>query len=619
VAVDGSLVKRTLGRRRCAADERLVDEARTRRPSRPNARDLWTSGVLAGGFLAVATVVALLVPAHRTVSPLLVALLVGSYALLSRVELEVGPGSAVPTQLVFVPMLFALPLSLVPLFVAAAYMLGALPDYLARRTHPARLLVPLGNSWFAVGPAVILALFAQPTPSWRDVPLYIAALAAQFAVDFVSSSARERIAFGHSLRALLPSFALVWAVDCFLAPVGLAGAFGGTAWLLVAIPLGALLALLARDRRVRIDRAVAADRAYRAAHDEAHHDDLTGLANRRRLLADLERAVARAGDETEHLLVIYDLNGFKYYNDTFGHPAGDALLSRLGRKLADAVSPYGSSYRLGGDEFCMLVEVPPAAAVETLLDATTVALSEDGDGFAVSTSFGAVFLPSEASDPRSALQIADRRLYAQKHGTRRSHGQPHEALLEALFERDPELRCHVQDVADLAQAVGKRLGLDAPDVEELVIAAQLHDVGKIAIPDAVLQKPGPLDESEWTLMRQHTVIGQRILSAVPALHSVATIVRSSHERWDGTGYVDGLVGDEIPLAARVIAVCDAFLAMTSDRPYKEAVPAEAAVAELRRCAGSQFDPEVVRVLQAVLEDPTGERLVAGQLDLEPSS
>jgi diguanylate cyclase (GGDEF)-like protein len=609
-----SVAKRAMYEGQAATDEHLVEEARTRRPKRPSARDLWTSGVLGGGFVAVAIVIAALLPAHRAASPLVVALLVGAYALLSRVELEVGPGSAVPTQLVFVPMLFALPLSLVPLCVAGGYVLGAVPDYLAHRVHPARFLVLLANSWFAVGPTLILALFASGTPVLRDAPLYVFALATQFGLDFVSSSARERIAFRHPLRLLLPSFAWVWAVDSFLAPVGMGAALSGTGLLLVAPPFAALLSLLARDRRVRIDRAVAFDRAYRDARDDSHRDDLTGLSNRRKLLLDLDRVFADMDDGAGRLLVIYDLNGFKYYNDTFGHPAGDALLCRLGRKLADAAMPYGSSYRLGGDEFCVLADVP-TAAVEALVDATTAALSEDGNGFSVSTCFGAVFLPSEATDPRSALRVADRRLYAQKRGTRLGRGQPHEVLLEALCERDPELRCHVQGVADLAATVGKHLGLAAEDIEELMIAAQLHDVGKIAIPDAVLQKPGPLDEAEWALMRQHTVIGQRILCAVPALHGVGTIVRATHERWDGDGYVDGLAGDAIPLAARIIAVCDAFAAMTSDRPYRDAVATTEAFEELRRHAGAQFDPEVVRVLcdEVGLADgsPAAEHLLAG--------
>jgi diguanylate cyclase (GGDEF)-like protein len=589
-------------------DEHLVEQARNRRPKRPSTRDLWTSGALGSGFVAVAVGIAAMLPSDRAPSLLLVGLLVGAYALLSRVEFEVGAGSAVPTQLVFVAMLFTVPLPLVPLSVAGGYVLGALPEYLSRRVHPTRLLVLLGSSWFAVGPTVVLALFAADTPTWRHAPIYVVALAAQFGLDFASSAFRERVAFGHSTRALLPSFAWVYAVDSFLAVVGLGAVVGGTGAFLVMLPLAGLFALLARDRRVRIDRVVAFDHAYRGALDEAHSDELTGLANRRKLLSDLERAFVQEDGDDERILIIYDLNGFKYYNDTYGHPAGDALLQRLAGKLARAVDGVGSSYRLGGDEFCVLAAVP-AETVETLINATTTALSEEGDGFAISTCFGAVFLPSEAADSSAALRMADQRLYAQKHATKLGRGRPHEVLLEALFERHPDLRAHVHDVAHLCAAVGTRIGLDAEALDELIIAAQLHDVGKIGIPDAVLQKPGPLDEGDWMLIRQHTVIGQRILGAAPALHRVGTIVRATHERWDGQGYVDGLTGDAIPLAARIIAVCDTFAAIVSERPYRAAMTLEEAFTELRRCAGTQFDPEVVRVFCDEVAPAEGSRLI----------
>jgi diguanylate cyclase (GGDEF)-like protein len=592
-------------------DEQLVERARRRRPKRPSGRDLWTSAALGGGFLVAAAAMATLLPWQRTPSILLVGALVAAYALLSRVEFEVGPGSVVPTMLVFVPMLFVLPLPLVPLCVAGGYVLGALPEYLGRRVHPARLLVLLASSWFAIGPTLVLALFAAETLTWRDAPVYVAALAAQFSLDFVSSAARERIAFGHSPRALAPAFAWVYAVDAFLGAVGLGAAVGGTGAFLVMFPLAGLFALRARDRRVRIDRVVAYDHAYRGAVDEAHRDELTGLSNRRKLLSDLEDAFAEADGDDERILIIYDLNGFKYYNDTFGHPAGDALLQRLAGSLGRAVEGGGSAYRLGGDEFCVLAAVP-TDTVEALIDATTAALSEEGDGFSISTCFGAVFLPSEAADSSAALRMADQRLYAQKHATKLGRGRPHEVLLEALFERDPDLREHVHNVAHLCAAVGTRLGLHGEDLEELIIAAQLHDVGKIGIPEAVLHKPGPLDEGELTLIRQHTVIGQRILAAAPTLHRVGIIVRATHERWDGEGYVDGLMGDGIPLAARVIAVCDTFAAITSDRPYRAAMTVEQAFRELRRCAGTQFDPEVVRVFCDEVGPAEASRLVPAE-------
>ncbi|HZC28663.1 MAG TPA: hypothetical protein VE269_02895, partial [Gaiellaceae bacterium] len=161
------------------ADEDLVEEARRRRPTRPATRDLVTSALLGAGFVAVACACATVLPWQRSMSPLLVGLLVCALAVLSRIELEAGPGSVVPTELAFVPMLFAVPLPLVPTCVAAAYLLGAVPEYSRRRAHPARFLVLLGNSWFAVGPTVVLAVFSSDTPQWRDAPVYVAAFAAQ--------------------------------------------------------------------------------------------------------------------------------------------------------------------------------------------------------------------------------------------------------------------------------------------------------------------------------------------------------------------------------------------------------------------------------------------------------
>ena len=215
-------------------------------------------------------------------------------------------------------------------------------------------------------------------------------------------------------------------------------------------------------------------------------------------------------------------------------------------------------------------------------------------------------LPDEAQDAPGALRVADQRLYAQKHARGLGRTRPHEVLLQALFEREPDLRSHIEGVADLSLAVGERLDLPPLELEQLRLAAELHDVGKLAIPDTILRKQGALEPGEWEFIRRHTVIGQRILDAAPALYEVGKIVRSTHERWDGTGYVDGLAAEEIPLAARIIAVCDAYVAMTSDRPYRSAVSTAEAIEELRGCAGSQFDPAVVSVFCAVL----AERLAA---------
>ena len=277
------------------------------------------------------------------------------------------------------------------------------------------------------------------------------------------------------------------------------------------------------------------------------------------------------------------------------------MLARLGSKLAAVPGSQGAAYRLGGDEFCLVAVVGEGEA-EPLIDRACQALTEHGEGFEIESSFGAVMLPEEATDASQALQIADERLYAQKHSRRGESDRTMAALLEALAQREPDLQAHLEGVGALAVETGRVLGLRRDELDELARAAQLHDLGKLAVPDEILQKPGPLDEREWAFIRQHTIVGERILRASPALRSVATVVRSSHEHWDGSGYPDGLAGEEIPLAARIVCACDAYDAMLSTRPYREALSPEEALNELMRLAGEEFDPGVVRVLVAHVRD-----------------
>jgi two-component system cell cycle response regulator len=341
-------------------------------------------------------------------------------------------------------------------------------------------------------------------------------------------------------------------------------------------------------------------RLFELTRQEATTDALTGLGNRRQLVADLERRL-HAETVQPTLLMLFDLDGFKSYNDTFGHPAGDALLERLGGKLAEVPGPEGAAYRLGGDEFCLLAQMAEGAA-EELIDRGCAALTEHGEGFQIETSFGAIMLPDEATDPAQALQLADERLYAQKYSRRGETERTMAALLEALSVREPSLQDQLAGIGSLAAGVGRMLGLRRDELDELERAAQLHDLGKLAVPDEILSKPGPLDEREWAFVRQHTIVGERILRASPALRSVATVVRASHENWDGSGYPDGLASEDIPLASRIIRACNAFVAMTSQRPYRDAMQLEEALDELQRCAGTDFDPTVVRVLLARVRD-----------------
>jgi diguanylate cyclase (GGDEF)-like protein len=341
-------------------------------------------------------------------------------------------------------------------------------------------------------------------------------------------------------------------------------------------------------------------RLFQLTKHESLTDSLTGLSNRRKLVLDLEARLADV-HAPPALLMIFDLDGFKGYNDSFGHPAGDALLARLGAKLAAVPGPNGAAYRLGGDEFCLIEPVQPGEA-EQVIDRACAALTEHGEGFDVSSSFGAIVIPEDATDASNALRLADERLYAQKYARRTETDRTLHALLDALSEREPGIYLHADEVTALAVETGRMLGLRRDELDALVRASRLHDIGKLAVPDEILHKKGPLDEREWDFMRQHPLVGERILRSSPAFRSVAAIVRSTHEHWDGSGYPDGLEGEKIPLPARIIAVCEAYVAMTSERPYRSALTPELALAELERVAGTQFDPTVVRVLTAHVRD-----------------
>jgi diguanylate cyclase (GGDEF)-like protein len=307
------------------------------------------------------------------------------------------------------------------------------------------------------------------------------------------------------------------------------------------------------------------------------------------------------------VVALFDLNGFKHYNDTFGHPAGDALLARLGENLARSVRDHGTAYRMGGDEFCIVLDDDGRGSEQVA--AAARALVEHGDGFSITTAFGAVRLPSEAPSPAAALRLADNRMYAQKASVRKSAGeQSTDVLLSALSERHPRLSEHAGGVASLAEAIAIELRLSDNEVARTRLAAALHDIGKMAIPDAILAKQGNLTRDEAKFLHGQTLVGERILQAAPALSHVAGIVRSSHERFDGTGYPDGLAGAAIPLASRIVFVCDAYETLTSRRPNIPRLSVEAAVEEMRRSAGTAFDPVVVAGLAEVIAYRASRRL-----------
>jgi putative nucleotidyltransferase with HDIG domain len=422
------------------AVERLMEQGRTRRHQRVLAPELRGEFVAVAAFLGAALALALLGSAARPFDAPLAACLVAAYALLASIEFRTGTGVVAPTQIVFVPMLLLLPTPLVPLLVAAALVASVGAQALRGRFAPARVPFGVADAWFAVAPAAVLVLLGAQTPDWSDAPVYVAALAAQFACDGVVTSLRAR-RDGARFREVLGELRQGYRFDALLAPVGLLAAFGASGapyTSLLVLPLVALFAIFAREREARIEGALELSQAYR----------------------------------------------------------GTALL------LGDVI---------------------------------------------------------EADDQ---------------------------------YTGD-----HTRDVVELTLQVADALGVDDETRRGAEFGALLHDVGKIHIPNAIINKPGPLDDDEWAVMKTHTVEGQKMLERVGGVLSrVGVVVRASHERWDGGGYPDGLAGDAIPLAARIVSACDAYNAMTTDRSYRRALPVADAIAELERCAGTQFDPAVVAAL-----------------------
>jgi HD-GYP domain-containing protein (c-di-GMP phosphodiesterase class II) len=402
------------------------------------------AGLLATGFVATALAV-LALPAHESASLAALLTSIVAYAIASRVEVEFPGFVALPTEAVFVGMWFVLPARTLPLVVCLAMLLGKLPDLVRRREPIDRLALTVASCWFSLGPAVVLYLADAHEPRWQDVPIYAAALAAQFVVDSATTYALARSVVPLSLRSHVRSMLSAYGFDLVLAPLGLLAAFPAhnhPEALLLLMPMVLLVARIGQERQEKNDKVLELKNAYQ-----------------------------------------------------------------------------GTSYLLGD-------------------------------------------------------------------------------MIEA---DDAYTGSHSRDVVELVLAVAERLGLDADAQRTAEFTALLHDVGKIRIPPEVINKPGPLDAEERALMNTHTILGQEMLErAGGLLGEVGPFVRSCHEHWDGNGYPDGLAGDDIPLVARIVCTCDAWSAMTTDRPYRRALSHEAAVAELERCAGTQFDPRVVDALLAVL-------------------
>lgn len=352
-----------------------------------------------------------------------------------------------------------------------------------------------------------------------------------------------------------------------------------------------------------------------ARERDAGRDSVTGLLNlrvfRSQLAVELDRA-RRHGRPVA--LALLDVDGFRELDAHHGHKVADLVLAQVARTLLTHTRSHDMAARMGADEFAVLLpETDVAGAIHCfgrVLPDLESARVETVQG--VSASVGiAVF--ERGQSPAQLLGAAGDALNAARGaggGRAMAAGPGHqavgsqeavqqdvvEALATTLLERDRYTGEHSESVVEMAAAVAHRLGLDAAEVSRVRAAALLHDIGKVAIPDHVLNKRSKLDAQEWELMKEHPVIGWRILNAIPGLGGVARIVRHEHERFDGRGYPDGLAGQEIPVGSRIILACDAYHAMITDRPYRAGMPHQNAVQELATCAGSQFDPEVTGVL-----------------------
>lgn len=357
-------------------------------------------------------------------------------------------------------------------------------------------------------------------------------------------------------------------------------------WLTLGLIVTVFLRMVETNRRQ--SRALAEQRR------NALNDHVTGLRNRESLEADITAAATAPGEGW--VLVLIELEGLEAHNDRVGYAAGDELLRGFARQLIDAVVPLGGiGYRIAAGRLAVLVPAGDRRLGEIVLAATGALQSEDAAA-SLGCSYGEVTIPEEAADPEVAFQVAGRRLAAHRQRQNRSaRRQAHAVLMAALTARHPELRDELRVVAYRAISLARRLQLSREEIDDIALAAELHDVGLLAVPESVLEKH-TLGEQERAMVRSHTAEGARIVSAAPGLATVARLVRSSAEHFDGSGYPDGLAGDAIPQGSRVIAVVVAFAAMTERRPYREPVGPAEALAELRRSSGSQFDPRVVEAL-----------------------
>ena len=405
-----------------------------------------------------------------------------------------------------------------------------------------------------------------------------------------------------------------------------------------------LVALVAARQLAAQSELIDVQRELQIAHDElsalATTDALTGLPNHRALVAELDRETERSRRSGRHCAIAFiDIDHFKALNDTLGHAVGDAALRECAQIMRSVLRGIDTAGRWGGEEFVVLLpETDSAGALEAAQRIrTSIARHRFGSalGAHLTCSIGVAILPDDGTTRDTLVRKADRAMYAAKQlgrnqvvaacddaasavllgGAASSRDEQSvigavEALAAIVDVRDSYTAAHSADVAVLSRRVALMLGCDANETHLIGLAARLHDIGKIAVPDEILSKPGKLTSAEWQLIREHPGVGADIVSRIPRLRPIAPMIRGHHERFDGTGYPDRLAGEEIPLGARIICAADAYNAMITTRPYGTVRSPSEALEELERCAGSQFDRRIVDVLGSALEYDRDEREAA---------
>ncbi|NCB52402.1 MAG: PAS domain S-box protein [Clostridia bacterium] len=334
----------------------------------------------------------------------------------------------------------------------------------------------------------------------------------------------------------------------------------------------------------------------------SYNDTLTGLNNRRFLEEKLESLDTR--DQLPLAIVMGDVNGLKITNDVFGHEAGDLLLKKVAETFRENCRKSDVLSRWGGDEFLLLMPRTSLKEAENFIERVKRGFAEKSEGtLQLSVSLGCSVKNTEQDDLKRALREAEEWMYHQKLLEGSSYRNAIiSTLLATLYEKSMETEEHAERLKHYCHSMGTALQLSAEDLNELALLAILHDIGKVGIHQSILQKSGPLSLDEWEEMRRHSEIGYRIAQNAPELSLVSDYILSHHERWDGQGYPRNLAGEEIPLVCRILAVADAYDAMTNDRVYRKAISKEDAMAELASGTGTQFDPAVVKLFLWLLEN-----------------